>query len=85
MKSRLTFVIVLAILAVFLQLKRAVDSIPAVVAATLEETFAADTTLTVTRTAVGQEKPLNRFISLNCHRLTRPDIPRACNAFHSTR
>lgn len=61
MTSRLTFVIVLAILAVFFQLKRAVDSIPAVVAATLEETFAADTTLTVTRTAVGARKAIKPF------------------------
>lgn len=61
MKSRFTFVIVFAILAVFLQLKRAVDSIPAVIAATLEETFAADSTLTVTRTAVGARKAIKSF------------------------
>lgn len=46
--AQLTLIIVLAIFAVFFEWKRAIDAIPAVVTATLEESFAAYATLAVT-------------------------------------
>lgn len=42
-----TFVVVLSVLAVLLECKRTVDSVPAVVAAALEESFAANAALAV--------------------------------------
>lgn len=42
-----TFVVVLSVFAVLFERKRAVDSVPTVVAAAFEQTFTADTTLTV--------------------------------------
>lgn len=42
-----TFVVVLSVFAVFLERKRTVDSIPAVVAAAFKETFTANSTLAV--------------------------------------
>jgi len=50
--SLITLVVVFSIFAVLFEWKRAIDAVPAVIAATLEQTFEADATLSMARTTV---------------------------------